>query len=356
MSNYKQSIGLQTDLEPDDVLANLILSKRFNIHHVIVGEGDADIKQSRMRKYLELLSSNETILLRGQSSNNLFDQDGKEFSDLEISKSNYDKNQFISLIKKYVQTIDNPKIIFLKPPRELLETFSELKEYLAKITAYFYGGFNFRCLMLSYASERILEVLNAFKKVHIYESFFATGSDNTINKILDYQLYQVLLKQSKNNPYIDKLMQLTHLWNSSIMKDSYNTCNQFLKGHVNKVTVERIFAEIDFELSEYGIKNDPRLIIRRYIDDENDVEKFYRNWKVYINIEGHEEFQYVMADMCAVTTFFSEKLSKYSKKAKMNFDKFGNTSFTEDNDSNLYYYSGIPRKELINEMVYILQL
>lgn len=337
----KKGIGLQTDLEPDDVFANFILNKKFNIHHVVVGEGSADIKHARILKYLELLNSSKTICFRGQSSNKLFDKDGKEFHDLKVNKGDYDSNQFVSLIKTYIHRADNPVMVFLKPPRELMECFTELKNDLKCVTSYFYGGFNFRCLMPTYKNEQILEMLDNFREVHIYESFHATGSNNTINKNSEPKLYQGLLKLRTNNPYIDKLFDLTRLWNSSLMIDCYDTCKNLLKKQ--NVSVEQVFAEIDI--------NNPKIIMKKYISGDNNVEKFYRNWKGYTSIFGHEDFQYVMADMCAVTTFFSDRLSKYRIRGKINFDKFGYSSYIKNDQSNLYYYNGIPRDELINEMI-----
>ena len=97
-----------------------------------------------------------------------------------------------------------------------------------------------------------------------------------------------------NDLYVSKMFELTRLWNTNLMVDCYNTCKNLLKDQ--NVSVEQAFTEID-------IKDDPKIAIRKYVTDDK-VDVFYRNWKVFTSISSNEDFQYVMADMCAVSAFF----------------------------------------------------
>src|SRR5690349_24118120 len=138
---------LFTDLEPDDVMAIAILLKfGVNIRYVVVGEGNANIKVSRMRRYCELFGMPSQVI-QGFASNKLFAKDGCEFSDLVVEEGVYNREQFMESISDFLEIAPNPVFICLKPPRELLDCFEELKHKLGLITGLFYGGFNFRTLI-----------------------------------------------------------------------------------------------------------------------------------------------------------------------------------------------------------------
>jgi len=183
--------------------------------------------------------------------------------------------------------------------------------------------------------------MGSFKEVHLYETYHATGHTNTINKKTDPGLYATIQSLKTKDPYIKALMVLTELWNNNMMLDCYTTCNGMLP---EGITPELMFAEIE-------MKDNPRIVINGYIADNKLIEKFYRNWKAYRSIKGHQDFQFVMADMCAVVAFFNNNFDRFRVRSKIGLDKYGYTQFAPDNASNLWYYSAIPRKELLDEMV-----
>lgn len=84
-------------------------------------------------------------------------------------------------------------MIGLKPMRELVLLYKQhpdqMSQLLSKVTWYVYGGFNFRCINDTTA---LLSMLTRFKKVYIYESFHATGQQNSVNKTNCPELYQKL--------------------------------------------------------------------------------------------------------------------------------------------------------------------
>jgi hypothetical protein len=332
-------IGIETDLEPDDCMALYLLNKMTKMYYVNVGEGDGTNKYYRMKKYLSLLNSDKTILFRGMSSNKLFEKDGMEFDNLSTDEIKYDGKKYVELFKNYVTSTDDPIIVFLKPPRELMENLNELMPYLPKVTAYFYGGFNFRCLMEKHDSETITEMLQMFKDTYVYESFHATGHNNSITK-KDKMVYDAI-NSIKNNPFIEKLLKVTSLWNNHLLNDCFKTCKNIAEKY--NMPVETIFKFAgEYEKSQ---KDN----IRKYITDERQAEKFYRSYKTYMSIKGNEDFQFVMADMCAVVAFFNNKFTKYLKEAEISFSN-GYTNFSPCYKSNIYYYSNIDREFMLNEL------
>ena len=334
-------IAVETDLEPDDVFALYLLHKGFRFHHVVVGEGDADIKVARARQYLQLLGSDATVV-RGHCSDKQFDQDGKEFADLTVeAPPTPTPDAYVTTLRRYISSTTDPIIVLLKPPRELMESAKILKDDLKTVTLYLYGGFNLRCLLGVHAPDEITTMLSAFKEVQIYESFHAVGVDNTINRQTDPTLHLIMLYMASKDPYIATLLTLNELWNRSLMADCHKTCEGLLKGPVTE-----IFAEMD--------SPDPKAVIRKAgIKEDRQVEKFYRNWKAYSSIHGHETFQFVMADMCAVTAFLSDRFSRYRHPAEVTIDPVGYTKFTPK-PSTVSYYQGIPREKMIEEMIRIL--
>ena len=73
----------------------------------------------------------------------------------------------------------------LKPMRELISEYIKdpklIKSLVKNVILYTYGGFNFRQLLLNGNERNFIELLNSFKQVNIYESFYATGEFNSIN-------------------------------------------------------------------------------------------------------------------------------------------------------------------------------
>lgn len=92
---------LETDLEPDDVLAIYTLPKN-TIRYVVVGEGNSSIKLARMQRYVQLLNQTDTscfdtnvMLIQGLDSDKPYHNDGKEFSELSIQQSSTDTNRYL---------------------------------------------------------------------------------------------------------------------------------------------------------------------------------------------------------------------------------------------------------------------
>lgn len=188
------SVWVETDLEPDDVLA-IRLKPLCHANWYVVGEGNANTKYNRMKKYCQLLNNTSAIIIYGMNSSKPFPNDGKEFDVLPNdipSNINYLDN-FIALSK-----CKNPIMFSLKPMKELLHEFAKnkdlIKSLVKNIELYLYGSFNIRSILTEHKGN-VIELLQNFKKVCIYESFYATGEQNSINKLNFPILYDFFQKK-----------------------------------------------------------------------------------------------------------------------------------------------------------------
>ena len=287
---------IETDLEPDDVLALYVLP---NAKYYVVGEGNANIKYNRMVRYCQLLGNNNAIVIEGISSDKIFELDGKEFNNLETNTCTETYiNHFINFA-----TGHNPIMFSLKPMKELVGEYIKdpilIKYLVSKVTLYVYGGFNFRCIASDNKKE-LLELIKSFKKVCIYESFFVSGEMNSMNKHNAPNLYNYLNEQQ--NDFTSILSKLTYNWNRSIlgaMVESFNSSDL----------------------------------------DPNEQK---RHQKVVDNIMGNEKFQYVIADFALAAVY-----RDVDPVPITNLKLDGYTTFdSSDITTNLYSYRDIPVKKI----------
>lgn len=295
---------LETDLEPDDILA-LYSLRHTNISHIVVGEGDAHIKFLRIKKYMELLPSLNPILIEGVGSDAKFEFDGKEFNSLDSTCENIHTDSYENNFKKFSQS-QNPIMISLKPLRELMMYRDSLSPYLKNVTLYVYGGFNFRCIYSESNSQLdLINLLSMFKKVVIYESFYVSGTNNSIDKYTSPKIYSLL--QDQNNEFFKTLMKLIKNWNIHILNKKKNAL----------ITAT----------------------------DEHEIKRIQ---KIINNVNDKIDFQLVLADF-GLTAIF-DKIEP-EKVATMKFENgFTKLDFGESTSSNIYAYRNIPF-ETIEKMI-----
>ena len=283
---------IETDLEPDDVLALYVLP---NAKYYVVGEGNANIKYNRMIRYCSMLGNLNATVIEGTCSDKNFELDGKEFENLDTQTCS---ESYIDHFTNFA-TGQNPVMFSLKPMRELLNKYVKdpilIKYLVSKITLYVYGGFNFRCLAWKNKKE-LLELINSFKKVCIYESFFVSGEINSMNKLNAPRLYNYL-KDHANN-YTTTLSKLTYNWNKSILDDMV-------------------------------------LSLKKEKLDDNTR---HRHQKVVDNVTGNEEFQYVIADFALAAVYRDIEPLPVTNLKFDNYTTFDDT----DGPTNLFVYKNIP--------------
>ena len=338
---------IETDLEPDDVLALYILPLA---KYYVVGEGNANVKYNRMLRYCKILSDLESmpnardeqkiefggrskiynfeasikklptipevneesqdennttfpVIIQGIGSDKEFSLDGKEFDNLQNETGN---ENYLARFVEFA-TSPNPVMFSFKPMRELLNEYAKNPEYIkqlvSNITLYVYGSFNFRCLA-SLDKTTLLDLLSQFKKICIYESYFVSGNNNSMNKSNAPALYKYL--SENKNEYVNALTKLTYNWNKSILDDMIESLK-------------------DQTLDEYTRS---------------------RHQKVVDSITGNEEFQYVIADFGLAAVYQDVEAVPITNLKFENYTTFDVT----DQPTNMYVYKDIPT-EKIEELV-----
>ena len=306
---------LETDLEPDDVLAIYTLPKR-SVKWVVVGEGNASIKAARLNRYHQLLEQSGHCcfqsalrIIKGEDSDKQFPGDGQEFDDLDVEsearRATYSyRYKYDMELWHFIDQNDDPVMISLKPMRELVEWYKSAPDVagdlLSKVTWYVYGGFNFRCID---DKEALLQMMGRFKRVYIYESYHATAEQNSVNRINSPQLYTLLTES--NNGFIDALSRITRLWNGHIVQELKNSNSERAK-------------------------------------------------KVVASVTGNEQFQYVLADF-ALTSLIgisdAELTGRLQHIGAIRFDSNGYISFQETTDGTILLYKNLGFEYVYNIVV-----
>ena len=321
-------IWVETDLEPDDYLAiNILKRKGYLLHTIVVGEGDVNKKLNRAFYYY----GDTCNLIKGVASDKLFPEDqfmcpevvrdldsdvglefvGKNWQSVELKQ--YGKDYYSSL-KRYCSKYGYI-IVILKPPRELfglfLENPDEIKELLKEITCYMYGSFNLRSLNAEPA--KLQEFLQSFGELYIYESYHASGSENTLNPE-NYSNFDEMVKCLDPD---GKFTELMKAWDAFNMEDCLMTCLDIARS-------EGIEAQIGSRLLSYqelGVEL-----------PENKKHRYHRNYKCYQQILHNLGRQFVIADVGLA--LFMDSPNAW-KEVDITIDDKGYTQIKESSSSRI---------------------
>ena len=308
IKNVNKKLWIETDLEPDDVLAIDILKKKnYDISVYVCGEGDIDNKMNRLLYYYKNIYTDfSDKFIKGIGSNKDFPE---PYTEPINSKNIINNINYIDNLKEFI--IENNTIIIIKPPRELYQAYlnnrEETKKIMSNINCYMYGSFNLRSLNVNDLND-LKEFLLSFKNLYIFETYYAFGNDNTVN-INNYLNFHYL-KKNKN------FDEITKQWNEYCIKDCIDTCNSIInKNNKTIISLNNLPDEITANLNN------------------NDKEKYNRNFKCYESIKIYNDNQFVMADVGLALCFNN---NKYWTPVNINFDNNGYTILTKTNKSNVY--------------------
>lgn len=371
IENEGKRVFVMTDLEPDDALLLIFLKVFIGygapmlIDTILAGESPNPRAIAESAGKLAYCMQSDNMMpniMIGMGSKKEFPLRGLEHTGdaRPLFAPDYSREAFISSVLKYVQTCEEsgvaPLMIIAKPPREFLDCADvpELTEAMGKITALFYGGFNFRCVMArggaANAAEPVQTMLGKFKETVIYESFAATGANNSVNAIENPKLFSLL--NESNEPCFKVACRLMHNWNKYLAGDCIETCESLMTNPG------------DFRVLFNAIKNmtsleEQKQAVLPLLKDAGSVERFVvHNAKPLASIEKCEENQLLLADQCAVAAFFSKEMrEKYLFPVSVSFNEYGYTQMTKIEDgspSKFFGFIGIPREEMIVELEKIL--
>jgi len=312
LSNFftNKNLWIESDLEPDDVLAIDILKKRgYKMHTIVCGEGKDKI--NRCMAYYDKSSN----VVKGYDSDKDFPEPAK-YKDY-VSSSTYSTN-YKEQLKSYLES--NTKLVIMKPPRELFEMYMNDKEstkaLLKTVTCYIYGSFNIRSLKAD--KSDVLDFLNSFAHLYYYESYRASGSNNSVSND-NYD------KFSKLNS-CDNFFDIMDAWDTYILKDCIDTCN-LITGRNDEVLKS---------LDEYVAANE---LTQKFVDGmTEDVKgRYNRNYKCYVSVAKNKGQQFVLADVGLALCIDKEVWDNVT----LDFNSAGYTVYTESPTSNTHSVNGI---------------
>jgi hypothetical protein len=325
---FEKSLWVETDLEPDDVLAIDILQKNNEIYSYICGEGNVDKKMNRLLNYYGKTPAK--LYIKGKGSDKDFPEpyDTTENNESE-SKSEPKLNvkneqEYLNELKKFLD-LNGKKMVIIKPPRELYELFlsnpDETKKLMANVECYMYGSFNLRSLNTN--TEKLKEFLYSFKKLYIFETHYAIGSGNSVNPD-NFKAYPSL----SNAKYFSEICKQ---WNDYIIKDCVDTCNSIIKR--NDETIQ-------------SLENLPEEILNKL--SVNEKARYHRNYKCYFDVSKYNENQFILADVGLALCFDKDVWTPVT----IDFDDKGYTTMIKTDISTVYTVFNTPtlKTELLDTL------
>jgi hypothetical protein len=328
------SLLILTDLEPDDIIACYIQLTHTPANTPILfvtGEGNKN-KGGLAKCFIDSLLPNlkHIEIIHGDLSKSEYPE--------EILSS-FGKSDNINIlkdtgqIKHFLEIHNNPFILCLKPPRELYDIPSET---LNKCTMAIYGSFNFRTMFNTINKDAISELINTrFKHVYLYESFLATGINNSINTTNAESLYNKITDSKW-----DGLHKMVYIWNKHMI---INTCKH----------IQTTSGQITNTMTKYdNINHDMLSTIK------NLANIMHRNQKILDNIISDPK-QMVLADFGLTACLYSPLLNddKYKTRGTISFNDFGYTCHITEDDVNankVTLYHDIPFEIMIEEITKLL--
>ena len=343
---------VETDCEPDDVLALYFLTLFGTIHTVVFGESQEphEIADSGIQ-FLKKLGVVNFIEQVGLPSGKHFAYRGLEHPGTRNDElyEAYKPEDYVTRFKQFVIDAEEggytPVYVGLKPPRELVANVGGLYPYLTKVTAIVYGGFNFRTIIKGGTdASHLIYIFSCFKKYVIYESFLGTGSNNSVNPVANPSLFDLL---SRDTPFFNSFRLLEQNWNRHMTEDDcYPTCRSLLS---DPTTVDKVISDFSTIKSE----DEQMAAVAPLLVDKTQTERFVKhNLKPLLSIRGFGGRQFLLADQCAVLAFFSEEFTPYIHRCEISFSAPGYTvaKDTCDETVNTFCFKDIPRDRMISEM------
>ena len=230
--------ALGTDLEPDDVLALVVLAgRRMQPLFLYVGEGDPRAKYERALTLVRLLGWSLTKVRCGAPSVRVFPGETAP----SHSTERWDPEEMFGDL--FPTPNASNTVLWLKPPTELLEFVTEEATRgthppcwrQRQIDLFLYGSFNFRCVPDRLKGE-LASVLRgeAFKSVCIYESFGGTSPQlqnlNAGNIPALAAITPAIPVSVSDSPEVatipDCLGWTCRVWDEAILLDCDETCAQ----------------------------------------------------------------------------------------------------------------------------------
>ncbi len=275
-----ERICVLTDLEPDDILAIYLLFdnvSRDTETLFIVGEGNV-AKDKMCFEMCETLGLTNFTVLQGNMSHKDYPPLMLTLFDFSDEKTLYRPCEQATEESLSRFDFSNSLVLGLKPFSELLDFVDA--ERLTTATFCFYGSFNLRCMLSKHSATDIADFVNtAFEKTFVYESYFATGEENSASA----ENFPALFEALENSPRLEPVLKAIALWNEHIAKDCANT------------------------ISKLAVRIEKQVVKKSWQQLEKSAERLIRsNAKILLNIAKSRSQQMVIADFALVACLFCQ--------------------------------------------------
>jgi hypothetical protein len=241
------------------------------------------------------------------------------------------------VIRVTLDKAKNPFILCLKPPRELVHLMGNTTHATMAI----YGSFNLRSL---WADPKVLSTWlhESFAHVLLYETFLATGEQNSVSRMGEGQRFWDNLVAGCG--VSKKVLASVEAWNFHILDDCLESIRDYAKGSLD---YHRAFAAGHGKTAEdtrdySGSSRDCRRIFDtgQTADGAIPWDKFKnacadikRNLKIVDNITASNGMQMVMADIGLVAALFGYIPESCRVPCAISFTDRGYTVATPKADS-----------------------
>ena len=316
--NANKNIWVETYRNQNCVLALKLLEiRKYNIEYIVFGDtkiGDTIVERDNSRINFNL----PIKYIKPESG--LFKSD-------YVGEKLIENAEYMNELKKYIN-MGNKKMVILKKPSELFESYlrnkEETKKLMGNIECYLYS-FTIDVLLIDgYNRDDINDFVNSFKTVYIFDT------DNILGK--NYKLCGEKIKN--NEMYYKKILNL----------DDFFTLKGFYKDLGFKELIDDGNVIINIENKELGAGNKFELkelcsyeelaenIKLNMIDEDKDLYK--RLYVHYVNRLFYYEYSILCGAMGLALCMDNKEYFKY--RVRMNINENYEKVFTKDDKSNIY--------------------
>lgn len=289
--NFSKTNICFTDLEPDDMMALWLLPEHLKQQKwiFIVGEGDSSHKVDRM---VEILNDPQMGFIKYHQADyhNVivgFQSDKDHPGEKPIDKRTNIQNNtsIINSVRASLIEVERTggRGFMLKPATEMFQMYLNGDNVQYSIPWVWYGSFNLRSLIFKY--NEIPETINRFVNEVgfdlIYESYLATGSQNSINgHEIGMSLFPKIIQE-----YII-------VWNKYMADDCVRSINKIVRRQYP------MFTHQDIETTSTFVGNEDV-----FFENERERNYYHRNFKCLKDIINSNYLQFVFADVALMLVF-----------------------------------------------------
>lgn len=231
-------VCILTDFEPDDMLALLVLFRHLPNNGeilMIVGEGLKNKTKLAVNFVRQFSLKCSCVISQGSGSSAVYPHEMLDlFSEVPHDPegvAHTKENIVVQDLKTSLETFDftDATVLVLKPFRELLK-FVEPSRF-STTTLALYGSFNLKQTLNNQNKANIEDLLNCtFAQTILYETFFATGPNNSVNRDNSPTLFGWILQTcdaaepNSHEAYMAaQLREAIALWNLHLANDCAQT-------------------------------------------------------------------------------------------------------------------------------------